>query len=102
MAGAGVKAGEVYGTTTKDGKSAADNVLKYRISMPPLLGSAGIDPACEEKSAVVDHSRWRIAGSSQRAVHETSDHYADGFVSMRNRIACCVPQEVVNSRLGLP
>ena len=51
MAGAGVKAGEVYGTTTKDGKSAADNVLEVPDFNATVAWALGIDPACEEKSA---------------------------------------------------
>ena len=51
MAGAGVKVGEVYGTTTKDGKSAADNVLEVPDFNATVAWALGIDPACEEKNA---------------------------------------------------
>ena len=50
MAGAGVKAGQVYGTTTKDGQSAADDVLEVSDFNATIAWTLGIDPAFEEKS----------------------------------------------------
>lgn len=51
MAGAGVKAGQVYGTTTKDGQSAGDNVLDVTDFNATIAWRLGIDPNYEEKSA---------------------------------------------------
>ena len=51
MAGAGVKAGQVYGTTTKDGRSAADDVLDVTDFNATIAWRLGIDPHYEEKSA---------------------------------------------------
>ena len=51
MAGAGVKAGQVYGTTTKDGQSAADDVLDVTDFNATIAWRLGIDPNYEEKSA---------------------------------------------------
>ena len=51
MAGAGVKAGQIYGSTTKDGQSAADNVLDVTDFNATIAWSLGIDPAYEEMSA---------------------------------------------------
>lgn len=50
MAGAGVKAGQIYGTTTKDGQSAAENVLDVTDFNATIAWRLGIDPAYEEKS----------------------------------------------------
>ena len=50
MAGAGVKAGQIYGTTTKDGQSAADDVLEVSDFNATIAWALGIDPAFEEKS----------------------------------------------------
>ena len=50
MAGAGVKAGQIYGSTTKDGQSAADNVLDVTDFNATIAWSLGIDPAYEEMS----------------------------------------------------
>lgn len=51
MAGAGVKAGQVYGTTTKDGQSAADDALDVTDFNATIAWRLGIDPGYEEKSA---------------------------------------------------
>jgi hypothetical protein len=51
MAGAGVKAGQVYGTTTKDGQTAADDVLDVIDFNATIAWRLGIDPNYEEKSA---------------------------------------------------
>ena len=51
MAGAGVKAGQVYGTTTKDGQSAAEDVLDVTDFNATIAWRLGIDPNYEEKSA---------------------------------------------------
>ncbi len=51
MAGAGVKAGQVYGTTTKDGQSAAGDVLDVTDFNATIAWRLGIDPHYEEKSA---------------------------------------------------
>ncbi len=51
LAGAGVKAGQIYGTTTKDGQSAADDVLEVSDFNATIAWALGIDPAFEDKSA---------------------------------------------------
>lgn len=51
MAGAGVKAGQVYGTTTKDGQTAAEDVLDVIDFNATIAWRLGIDPNYEEKSA---------------------------------------------------
>lgn len=51
MAGAGVKAGQIYGTTTKDGQSAAENAVDVTDFNATIAWRLGIDPAYEEKSA---------------------------------------------------
>lgn len=50
MAGAGTKAGQVYGTTTKDGQSAGDDVLDVTDFNATIAWRLGIDPNYEEKS----------------------------------------------------
>jgi hypothetical protein len=50
MAGAGVKAGQIYGTTTKDGQSAADNVLDVTDFNATIAWCLGIDLGYEEMS----------------------------------------------------
>ena len=50
MAGAGVKAGQIYGTTTKDGQSAADDVLEVTDFNATIAWRLGIDLGHEEKS----------------------------------------------------
>ena len=50
MAGAGVKAGQIYGTTTKDGQSAADNVFDVTDFNATIAWRLGIDPGYEEMS----------------------------------------------------
>jgi hypothetical protein len=50
MAGAGVKAGQIYGTTTKDGRSAADDVLDVTDFNATIAWCLGIDPGYEEMS----------------------------------------------------
>ncbi|MCH1438079.1 MAG: DUF1501 domain-containing protein [Rubripirellula sp.] len=50
LAGAGIKAGQVYGTTTKDGQAAADDVLDVVDFNATIAWALGIDPAFEEKS----------------------------------------------------
>ncbi|MEC7677949.1 MAG: DUF1501 domain-containing protein [Planctomycetota bacterium] len=51
LAGAGVKAGQIYGTTTKDGQAAADQVLDVIDFNATIAWSLGIDPSTEENSA---------------------------------------------------
>jgi len=51
LAGAGVKAGEIYGTTSNDGQAAAEDVLDVIDFNATIAWSLGIDPAFEEKSA---------------------------------------------------
>jgi hypothetical protein len=51
MAGAGVKAGQIYGTTTKDGKHAEETPLDVTDFNATIAWRLGIDPALEEKSA---------------------------------------------------
>ena len=51
MAGAGVKAGQIYGTTTKDGKHAEENPLDVTDFNATIAWRLGIDPALEENSA---------------------------------------------------
>ena len=50
MAGAGVKAGQIYGTTTKDGLFAEDDVLEVADFNATIAWCLGIDPAYEELS----------------------------------------------------
>ncbi|MGB4710428.1 MAG: DUF1501 domain-containing protein [Fuerstiella sp.] len=50
LAGAGVKAGQIYGTTTKDGQTAADDVLDVTDFNATIAWRLGIDLAHEEKS----------------------------------------------------
>lgn len=52
MAGAGVKAGQIYGTTSKDGKFAADDVLEVTDFNATIAWALGIDPAHEEESSI--------------------------------------------------
>ncbi|MDA7938715.1 DUF1501 domain-containing protein, partial [Pirellulales bacterium] len=51
MAGAGVKAGQIYGTTTSDGKHAEENVVDVTDFNASLAWRLGIDPNLEEKAA---------------------------------------------------
>ena len=51
LAGAGVKAGQVYGTTTKDGQHADDQVLDVTDFNATIAWRLGIDPAREEQSS---------------------------------------------------
>ena len=51
LAGAGVKAGQVYGTTSKDGEVAEDKPLDVTDFNATIAWTLGIDPAFEEKSA---------------------------------------------------
>ncbi|MDG2255440.1 MAG: DUF1501 domain-containing protein [Opitutaceae bacterium] len=50
MAGAGVKAGQVYGTTSSDGKHAAENKLDVIDFNATIAWRLGIDPAFEENT----------------------------------------------------
>lgn len=52
LAGAGVKSGHIYGTTTKDGQSAAEDALDVMDFNATIAWSLGIDPATEEQSAI--------------------------------------------------
>lgn len=51
MAGAGVKAGQIYGTTTSDGQAAADKVLDVSDFNATIAWRLGIDLSHEEKSS---------------------------------------------------
>jgi len=51
MAGAGVKAGQIYGTTTKDGKHAEKDVLDVIDFNASIAWRLGLDPDYEESSA---------------------------------------------------
>lgn len=51
MAGAGVKAGQIYGSTTKDGKHAHEDVLDVTDFNASIAWRLGIDPGYEENSA---------------------------------------------------
>ena len=51
MAGAGVKAGQIYGTTSKDGKKAEENILEVKDFNATIAWCLGIDPMYEEKTA---------------------------------------------------
>lgn len=51
MAGAGVKAGQIYGATSKDGKVAAEDVLEVNDFNATIAWRLGIDPGFEENSA---------------------------------------------------
>jgi hypothetical protein len=51
MAGAGVKAGQIYGSTTKDGKHADEDVLDVIDFNASIAWRLGIDPGFEENSA---------------------------------------------------
>ena len=50
MAGAGVKAGQIYGTTTTDGKEAAEDILEVNDFNATIAWRLGIEPGIEEKS----------------------------------------------------
>lgn len=50
MAGAGVKAGQIYGSTSKDGQTAADNALDVTDFNATIAWRLGMDPAYEEMS----------------------------------------------------
>ena len=50
MAGAGVKAGQIYGTTSSDGKHAAENKLDVIDFNATTAWRLGIDPAFEENT----------------------------------------------------
>jgi len=51
MAGAGVKAGQIYGSTSKDGKHADQDVLDVTDFNATIAWRLGIDPDFEENSA---------------------------------------------------
>ena len=51
MAGAGVKAGQIYGTTTPDGKHADENVVDVTDFNASIARRLGIDPKLEEQAA---------------------------------------------------
>ena len=51
LAGAGVRSGQIYGSTTRDGQAAADDVLEVSDFNATIAWALGIDPAFEEKSA---------------------------------------------------
>lgn len=51
MAGAGVKSGQIYGSTTKDGKHADKDVLDVIDFNASIAWRLGIDPGYEENSA---------------------------------------------------
>ena len=51
MAGAGVKAGQVYGKTTQDGKHAEEEILDVTDFNASIAWRLGIDPNFEESSA---------------------------------------------------
>ena len=51
MAGAGVKAGQIYGSTTKDGKHADEDILDVTDFNASIAWRLGIDPGFEENSA---------------------------------------------------
>ena len=68
MAGAGVKAGQIYGTTTKDGQSADDNVLDVVDFNATIVWRLGIDPETEEMSS---GGRPFKAGQSRRRSQRT-------------------------------
>ena len=51
MAGAGVRAGQIYGSTTKDGKHADEDVLDVIDFNASIAWRLGIDPGVEENSA---------------------------------------------------
>jgi hypothetical protein len=51
MAGAGVKAGQIHGSTTKDGKHANEDVLDVTDFNASIAWRLGIDPGYEENSA---------------------------------------------------
>lgn len=51
LAGAGVKGGQIYGSTTKDGKKVAENTLEVKDFNSTIAWRMGIDPKLEEKSA---------------------------------------------------
>ncbi len=50
MAGAGVKAGQIYGSTTKDGKHADESVLDVTDFNASIAWRPGSDPGFEENS----------------------------------------------------
>jgi len=50
MAGAGVKAGQIYGATSKDGKEAAEDILDVTDFNATIAWRLGIDPTVEENS----------------------------------------------------
>jgi hypothetical protein len=51
MAGAGVKAGQIHGSTTKDGKHADEDVLDVIDFNASIAWRLGIDPGFKENSA---------------------------------------------------
>lgn len=52
LAGAGIKAGQVYGTTTQDGQAAAEDVVDVTDFNATIAWSLGIDPDSEETSSI--------------------------------------------------
>jgi hypothetical protein len=50
MAGAGVKAGQIYGTTSKDGKEADEDVFEVNDFNATIAWRLGIEPSFEENS----------------------------------------------------
>ena len=51
LAGAGVKTGQIYGATTKDGQEAAENIFDVTDFNATIAWRLGIDPDYEEQTA---------------------------------------------------
>ena len=60
MAGAGVKAGQIYGTTTKDGESADEDVLVVTDFNAMISWRLGIDLGPRKRVPVAAPSSWPI------------------------------------------
>jgi hypothetical protein len=66
MAGAGVKAGQIYGSTGKDGKHAEDDILDVTDFNASIAWRLGIDPKLEEKSPTGRPFKLANRGSARK------------------------------------
>ena len=66
MAGAGVKAGQIYGSTSKDGKKAENDILDVTDFNATIAWRLGIDPKLEEKSPTGRPFKLANRGSARK------------------------------------
>ncbi len=66
MAGAGVKAGQIYGSTTKSGKHANKDVLDVTDFNASIAGASGLIPALRRTRQVVAPLDWPTKGRARK------------------------------------